>query len=48
MEWKDINVFQYQQIVQAREEQDEIERDSKMIAIINGWTLQEVDNFKHR
>ena len=44
MEWKDINVFQYQQIVQARDEQDEIERDSKMIAIINGWTLQEVDN----
>jgi hypothetical protein len=44
MEWKDINVFQYQQIVKAREEQDEIERDSKMIAIINGWTLHQVDN----
>lgn len=44
MTWQDINVFQFQQIVKAREEKDSIERDSKLIAIINGWTERDVDS----
>jgi hypothetical protein len=44
MTWNDINVFQFQQIVKAREEKDSIERDSKLIAIINGWTERDVDS----
>ena len=44
MTWNDINVFQFQQIVKAKEEQDSIERDSKLIAIINGWTERDVDS----
>jgi hypothetical protein len=44
MTWNDINVFQFQQIVKAREEKDAIERDSKLIAIINGWTEMQVDS----
>ncbi len=44
MTWQDINVFQFQQIVKAREEKDSIERDSKLIAIINGWGEMQVDS----
>jgi len=44
MTWNDINVFQFQQIVKAREEKESIERDSKLIAIINGWGEMQVDS----
>lgn len=44
MTWNDINVFQFQQIIKIKDEEDTIERDSKLIAIINNWTEMQVDS----
>jgi hypothetical protein len=44
MEWKDINVFQYQQIVKALDIKDDLDRNSRFIAILNNITDNEVDS----
>jgi len=44
MSWDKINVFQYQQLVPALGIQDATDQNMRLIAILNGWTENEVDS----
>lgn len=44
MNWKDLNVFQYQQIVEANKIEHPLDRVDRFIGIINGWTANQVDS----
>ena len=41
--WDKINVYQYQQFAEALKETDPIEQNVKLIAILNNWTINQVD-----
>lgn len=42
--WTSINVFQYQQLFKVLNIEDVTEQNSRLIAIVNGWTENEVDS----
>jgi len=42
--WSSINVFQYQQLFPVLKIEDVTEQNSRLIAIVNGWTENEVDS----
>jgi hypothetical protein len=42
--WSSINVFQYQQLFPVLKIKDVTEQNSRLIAIVNGWTENEVDS----
>lgn len=42
MNWEDLTLFQFQQIVKDIEEKDTIQRNMKLIMTINGWTSNHV------
>lgn len=42
--WTSINVFQYQQLFKVLSIEDVTEQNSRLIAIVNGWTDNEVDS----
>jgi hypothetical protein len=44
MSWDKINVFQYQQLVPALGIQDATDQNMRLIAILNGWTENQVDS----
>jgi hypothetical protein len=44
MSWDKINVFQYQQLVPALGIQDATDQYMRLIAILNGWTENQVDS----
>lgn len=44
MNWKDINLFQYQQIVDANSISHPLDRIDRLIAIINNWTPNQVND----
>ena len=44
MSWDKINVFQYQQLVPALSIQDATDQNMRLIAILNGWTENQVDS----
>jgi hypothetical protein len=44
MSWDKINVFQYQQLVPALGIEDATDQNMRLIAILNGWTENEVDS----
>lgn len=48
MEWKDINVFQYQQIVTAIEKKDSVERDMILVSIVKNMTENQVSSLPIR
>lgn len=44
MSWDKINVFQYQQMFPVLQEDDPLEQTIKLIAIVNGWTENQVNS----
>ena len=44
MNWKDINLFQYQQIVEANSITHPLDRIDRLIAIVNNWTPNQVND----
>ena len=44
MSWDSINVFQYQQLIPALGIQDATDQNMRLIAILNGWTENQVDS----
>ena len=44
MSWDKINVFQYQQLVPALSIEDATDQNMRLIAILNGWTENQVDS----
>jgi len=44
MSWDKINVFQYQQLVPALGIEDATDQNMRLIAILNGWTENQVDS----
>jgi hypothetical protein len=44
MSWDSINVFQYQQLVPALGIEDATDQNMRLIAILNGWTENQVDS----
>ena len=42
MTWQDLNLFQYQQLVNALKVEDEIDKTVKLVSIITGKTENEV------
>lgn len=44
MSWDKINVFQYQQLIPALGIDDPTEQNMRLIAILNGWTDNQVDS----
>ena len=44
MSWDSINVFQYQQLIPALGIDDPTDQNMRLIAILNGWTENQVDS----
>lgn len=44
MSWDKINVFQYQQLIPALAIDDPTDQNMRLIAILNGWTDNQVDS----
>jgi hypothetical protein len=44
MSWDKLNVFQYQQLVPALSIDDATDQNMRLIAILNGWTDNQVDS----
>ena len=44
MSWDKLNVFQYQQLFPALKIEDVTDQNTRLIAIINGWTENQVDS----
>jgi hypothetical protein len=44
MTWNDINLYQYQQIIEANKIEYPIDRIDRLIAIINNWTANQVND----
>ena len=44
MSWDSINVFQYQQLIPALSIEDTTDQNMRLIAILNGWTDNQVDS----
>ena len=44
MSWDKLNVFQYQQLFPAMKIEDVTDQNTRLIAIINGWTENQVDS----
>jgi hypothetical protein len=44
MTWNDINLYQYQQIIEANKIEYPIDRIDRLIAIVNNWTANQVND----
>lgn len=44
MSWDKLNVFQYQQLIPALSIEDPTDQNMRLIAILNGWTENQVDS----
>lgn len=44
MSWDKLNVFQYQQLIPALSIEDATDQNMRLIAILNGWTENQVDS----
>jgi hypothetical protein len=44
MSWDKLNVFQYQQLISALNIEDATDQNMRLIAILNGWTDNQVDS----